>query len=104
VERCRALCQLVDASVPGDAEADVATIEGELAAFSPEIARRPRLLVASKADAADPERIESIRAAAERRRLPFFVISAAARSGLAELVHALFAVGKAAAPAEKAAP
>jgi len=100
VERCRALCQLVDSSTPGDAEGDVATIEGELAAFSPEIARRPRLLVASKADAAAPDRIESIRAAAARRGLPFFVISAAARTGLPELVHALFEAGKAAAPAE----
>jgi GTP-binding protein len=102
VERCRALCQLVDASVPGDAEADVATIEGELAAFSPAIARRPRVLVASKADAAAPERIESIRAAGERRNLPFFAISAAARSGLAPLINALFEMGKAPAGTDEA--
>ena len=94
VERCRALCHLVDASTPGDAEEDVATIERELAAFSPEIARRPRLLVASKIDAADPDRLRSIETAARRRDLPFFSISAAARTGLDPLVHALFAVGK----------
>ena len=94
VERCRALCHLVDASTPGDAEADVETIEGELAAFSPEIARRPRVLVASKADAADPARLASIEAAARRRDLPFFSISAAAQAGLDPLVHALFAIAK----------
>ena len=94
VERTRALCHLVDSSTEGDAEEDVATIERELAAFSPEIASRPRLLVASKIDAADAARLESIRAAAQRRELPFFAISAAARTGIPELVNALFAIGK----------
>src|SRR5215470_8470120 len=48
VERCRLLCHLVDASGEGDAEKDVAVIEEELQAFSPEVAARPRLLAASK--------------------------------------------------------
>jgi len=95
VERCRALCHLVDASAPGDAEPDVAAIEEELAAFSPEIAKRPRLLVASKTDAADPERLASIETAARRRGLPLHAISAATRAGIPELVHALFEIGKA---------
>jgi len=51
VERCRLLCHLVDASGEADAEADVAVIERELVEFSPEVAARPRVLVASKADA-----------------------------------------------------
>ena len=94
VERTRAICHLVDSSTEGDAEEDVATIERELGAFSPEIAARPRLLVASKIDAADPERLASIEAAARRRKLPFFAISAATRVGVPELVHALFEIGK----------
>ena len=94
VERCRALCHLVDASAAGDAEPDVAAIEEELAAFSPEIAKRPRLLVASKIDAADPERLASIESAARRRGLPFHAISAATRAGIPELVHAMFEIGK----------
>ena len=95
VERCRLLCQLVDASTVGDAERDVSVIEKELAAFSPEVAARPRVLVASKCDAASgPERLESIRQAARRRNLPFFEISSATRSGLAPLVAFFFeAVG-----------
>ena len=101
VERCRALCHLVDASAEGDAEPDVAAIEEELAAFSPEIAKRPRLLVASKIDAANPQRLASIEAAARRRGLRFLAISAATRAGIPELVHALFEIGKAApVPAE----
>jgi GTP-binding protein len=91
VERCRLLCHLVDASASGDAEGDVATIERELAEFSPEVARRPRVLVASKCDAvSDPERLASIRAAATKRGLPYLEISAATHAGLPELVAHLF--------------
>jgi GTP-binding protein len=94
VERCRALCHLVDASAEGDAEEDVSVIEAELSAFSPEIAARPRLLVASKIDSALEARLSSIETAAIRRGLPFLAISAVARTGVAELVHALFEIGK----------
>jgi GTP-binding protein len=91
VERCRLLCHLVDASAEGDAEQDVATIEGELAQFSADVAARPRIIAASKCDAvSDPERIESIRKAALRRGLPFLEISAATGMGLKELVSLLF--------------
>jgi GTPase len=94
VERCRALCHLVDSSVGGDAESDVAAVEEELRAFSPEIAARPQILVASKVDAADPKRLASIEQAARGRGLAFFAVSAATGTGLPELVHALFQVGK----------
>ena len=91
VERCRLLCHLVDASTEGDAERDVATIEAELEQFSADVARRPRLLVASKCDAiSDPGRLLSIRRAAERRGLPFLEVAAATGKGLKELVGYLF--------------
>ena len=59
-----ALCHLVDSSRTGDAEPDVAAIEGELRAFSPEIAARPQILVASKIDAiaSNPSIVEHIAA------------------------------------------
>jgi GTPase len=91
VERCRLLCHLVDASAEGDAEADVATIERELQQFSGDVARRPRVLAASKCDAVSgPERRDSIRRAAERRGIPYLEISAATGAGLKELVGFLF--------------
>ncbi len=91
VERCRLLCHLVDASGEGDAEKDVAVIEGELQEFSAEVAARPRVLVASKVDAvSDPDRLESIRRAAAARGLPFFAISAVTHGGLEPLVHHFF--------------
>jgi GTP-binding protein len=82
----------VDASATGDAESDVAVIERELAAFSAEVAARPRALVASKCDAvSEPERLASIRGAARRRDLPYFEISAVTGAGLGELVRYFFA-------------
>jgi len=91
VERCRILCHLVDASASGEAEKDVAVLEAELAAFSADVAARPRVIVASKCDAvSDPERLFSIREAAHRRGLPFFAISAVTHAGVKELVHCLF--------------
>ena len=94
VERCRALCHLVDASGGGDAEEDIATIENELGAFSADLSRRPVILAASKLDAANPERLASIRQAAARRGLGLLEISAAARTGLKPLVDAMFALGR----------
>ena len=91
VERCRLLCHLVDASASGDAEKDVAAIEEELERFSPEVAARPRVIVASKSDAvSDPDRVASIRRAASRRKLPFLEISAATGAGLKDLTGFLF--------------
>jgi GTP-binding protein len=91
VERCRLLCHLVDASASGDAEPDIAVIERELEAFSPEVAARPRVLVASKMDAvSDPARPESIRRAARERGLPHFEISAVTGQGLGPLTRHFF--------------
>ena len=91
VERCRLLCHLVDASGSGDAERDVTVLERELTAFSPDIALRPRVLVASKGDAvSEPARLESIRRAAERRGLPYFEISSATGAGLGALKRYFF--------------
>jgi len=91
VERCRLLCHLVDASGSGDAESDVAVLERELEEFDPEVAARPRVLVASKMDAvSDPERPASIARAAAARGLPFFEISAVTHRGLEPLTHHFF--------------
>ena len=100
VERCRLLCHLVDASGEGAATGDVEVLERELQEFSEEVAARPRVLVASKADAvSDPARVESIRVAAAARGIPFFEVSAVTRKGLDRLVRYFF---QAVPPAETA--
>jgi GTP-binding protein len=90
-ERSRLLAHLVDASTLGDDPADAAekaitTIETELASFDPRLASRERVLVATKKEIAPAEAIDAVRAAAKRRDLRFFAISAAAHQGLAPLV------------------
>jgi GTP-binding protein len=49
VERTRVLCFVIDVTTE-DPPAALATLEQELAAWSPELAQKPRLLVFSKAD------------------------------------------------------
>jgi GTP-binding protein len=93
VERCRVLLHLVDLSASegseGNAEADLATVEGEMEAFDPDLMRRPRLLVGSKLDAADPERRRQLAAAAEERGLPLYEISSASGAGIDALCDAV---------------
>jgi len=92
VERSRLLVHLVDAASldaenpAADAEKTIVTIEHELASFQPELAARERVLVATKDDAASLAQVDAVRAAAKRRGLAFFAISAAARHGLDALV------------------
>jgi GTPase len=93
VERCRVLLHLVDLSVPGQPggslDADLGTVERELAAFDPGLLERPRLLAGSKLDAALPERLAALPRAAAARRLPWLAVSAATHQGIDELVGEL---------------
>jgi GTP-binding protein len=94
---------------PGrDPEADLAALEAELAAYDPELADRPAMVVANKADLPEGRaRLPEAEAAARRRGLPFFAVSAATGEGIRELLYALGAeVGqaRAARPAASAAP
>jgi GTP-binding protein len=52
VVRCRALVLVVDLSAP-DPAADLATLRAELAAYDDELARRPAVVVGTKADLVD---------------------------------------------------
>ncbi len=110
VERSRLICHLVDAaSLPAEsadeaAESKVAVIEAELAAFSPELASRESVVVATKLDAASPEQLAAVERAAARRGLAFFAVSGAAHLGLDALVRHLGRRLLALAPAAAAAP
>jgi GTP-binding protein len=101
VERCRALAFLVDVSSGSLREPaqDLAVLERELALYSPGLAARPRVVVATKLDALDePARLESLRAAAEQRGVGFLPISAATGRGLPELIRSFAALARAPRP------
>jgi GTP-binding protein len=94
---------------PGrDPEPDLAALEAELAAYDPELADRPAMVVGNKADLPEGRaRIPEAEAAAKRRGLPFFAVSAATGEGMERFLYALGAeVGqaRAARPAAPAAP
>lgn len=90
VERCRLLLHLVDLS-GGEQPAgeDLVTVEHELAAYDPDLLARPRLVVGSKLDAADPCRRRDLAAAAAARGLEYLEVSSITHAGLDELVQRL---------------
>jgi GTP-binding protein len=92
IERTRVLVHLVDvsdASGRPDPVEDFRVIMDELKSFGHGLDEKPMLVVASKADVANPEKLKKLRAMAKRRKLPFFAISAVSGAGIAELKYAL---------------
>jgi len=86
VERCRALLHLVDVSASADTPPEEAwrVIGEELAEFSPELAAKPRVLVATKfEDEADLERLAALEAAAGQ---PALRVSALRQEGLRKVL------------------
>jgi GTP-binding protein len=76
---------------PGrDPEHDLAALEAELRAFDPELANRPALVAANKIDVPEGrERLAEAEAAAAKRGLPLFAISAATGEGMQALLYAM---------------
>ena len=73
-----------------DPEHDLAALEAELGAFDPELATRPALVAANKVDLPEGrERLPEAEAAAARRGLRCFAISAATGEGMPALLYAI---------------
>jgi GTPase len=97
IERTSVIVHLVDVSDASATEgtsrpdpvADFKVITGELKAFDPALAAKPTILVAAKADVANPEKLKKLTAFAKRRKLPFFVISAVSGEAIEPLKYAI---------------
>jgi GTP-binding protein len=89
VERTSLLLHLVDVSSSGrDPVSDYGIINHELSAYDARLAGRNQIVVATKTDALDePDRLESLRAQAEKDGRPFFAISAVTGEGVRELIR-----------------
>src|SRR3989440_267143 len=90
VERTKMLLHLVDVSSASgrDPSNDYEIINRELAAYDPELALRPQIVVATKIDALDePERLEYLRKSAREDEKPFFAISSVTGAGVRELIN-----------------
>jgi GTP-binding protein len=93
IERTRLLVHLMDVAEQSgrDPVEDYRVILSELASFSPEVAAKPMLLVASRVDAAgDGSRLETLRRFAHDRGEPLYEISAVTGQGLEELKNAIW--------------
>jgi GTP-binding protein len=92
IERTRLLVHLVDVSenTGRDPVEDFQIIMTELEAFREDMLQKPMFLVASKIDVAqDTERIDSLRALAAGKNLPFFEISSVTGLGIEALKYAM---------------
>lgn len=110
VERCSVLLHLVDATSE-TLVADWRTILGELEAYSPELAKKPRITALNKIDALDDDTLAERHAAlaaalAAEAEGPLLQMSGVTGAGVTEVLRALQAQisPRGAAPAEEEAP
>jgi GTP-binding protein len=92
LERTRLIAHLVDTSDASDRDPirDFEIIMHELAAFSPELAEKPMIVVATKLDATtDRAHLDELREFAAKRGLEFHAVSSATGEGIVELVRAM---------------
>ncbi|HZY64069.1 MAG TPA: GTPase ObgE [Edaphobacter sp.] len=97
IERTSVIVHLVDVSDSSategtarpDAVADFKVITEELRSFDPSLVTRPTIVVATKVDVANPEKLKKLAAMAKRRKLPFYAISAVTGEGVDTLKYAI---------------
>ena len=92
VDRCRLLVHVVDVSGSEgrDPVEDFDAINAELAQWSPELAKRPQIVVANKIDImTDESLLEALRAHIAPLGYPVFALSAASHTGTRELVQTI---------------
>jgi GTPase len=92
IERTRILVHLVDVSDAGgrpDPVEDFKVIMGELKSFGHGLDEKPMIVIASKADVANPEKLKKLQAMAKRKKLPFYAISAVTGLGVEALKYAI---------------
>jgi len=93
IERTRLLAHLVDVSDNADGRPnpvkDFEVIMGELANFGAGLEDKPMILVASKIDVADKEKLAKLKRYARKHKLDFFPISAVTGEGVEALKYGM---------------
>ena len=92
IERTRLLVHLVDVSDSSgrpDPVKDVQVIAGELESFGAKLEEKPVIMVASKIDAANKEKLAKLKRYCKKHSLELFPISAVTGKGIEELTYAM---------------
>src|SRR6202035_1039106 len=92
IERTRLLVHMADvsdASGRTDIVKDVEVILGELASFGAGLEEKPVIMVASKIDVANPEKLKKLKQWATRKKLKLYPISAVTGEGIEKLKYAM---------------
>jgi GTP-binding protein len=92
IERTRLLVHLVDvsdASGRTDVVKDVEVILGELSSFGAELEKKPMIMVASKIDVANPDKLKKLKQWSTRKNLKLYPISAVTGEGIEKLKFAM---------------
>jgi len=92
IERTRLLAHLVDVSdASGRPEVvkDVGVILGELASFGADLDKKPMIMVASKIDVANKDKVAALKRYCKKNKLKLYEISAVTGKGIEELKFAM---------------
>jgi GTPase len=92
IERTRLLVHLVDvsdASGRPDPVKDVEVIMGELKSFGANLEQKPMIMVASKIDVANKEKLAKLKRYCKKQNFDFFPISAVTGKGIDDLKYAM---------------
>lgn len=91
LERCRLLVHLVDVSQLGPVDPVEAceSVNEELRLYDQRLGGKPQLLVATKLDAVDPERLKRLQQYCREKRTELYEISAATGQGIFRLKKAI---------------
>ncbi len=106
IERTRVLVHLVDVSDGSGRESpvdDFKVIQAELKNVGHGLDEKPMIVVASKTDVANPEKLKKLQAMAKRRKLAFYAISAVSGLGVDALKYAMAAEVERARESERSA-
>jgi GTP-binding protein len=92
IERTRLLVHLVDVSDGSgrdDVTKDVEVILGELASFGAHLEDKPMIMVASKMDVANTDKLAKLKRYCKKKKWKFYEISAVTGKGIEELKYAM---------------
>jgi len=89
VERTKLLLHLIDLASPEmEPEEAFEKINRELSLYSPELAKKPQIVVGTKIDAlTDREKLENLKEFFREKGYPFFAVSAVTGEGVKELLN-----------------